>query len=203
MYVSVSLPSSHSECLCFWVCVWERKRESQCVVCAYVWLYVVVCVCVCIFLFVFGWPDFPDALLCQAVATDKTLINLVWSSQMETENDLFPGETICFLCLAHTKSYIVPPLHISHVDSPLQVLGCLANGGSGFKLLFFKFSFAEARNICTPLPLLPSPHIDTHFLPSSFSQFLLTFFPVHSHTLTLSWWRLHPGCLEVGRIHLG
>lgn len=51
-------------------------------------------------------------------------------------SDLFPGETVCFPCPACTKSHIVP-LPISHADSPLQVLGYLADGGSDFRISFF------------------------------------------------------------------
>lgn len=69
---------------------------------------------------------------------DKALISLVWSSQMEPEHDLFPGETVCFPCPACTKSHIVP-LPISHAESPLQVLGYLADGGSDFRNFFFFF----------------------------------------------------------------
>lgn len=67
---------------------------------------------------------------------EMALICLVWSSQMEPEHDLFPGETVCFLCPACTKSHVVP-LPVSHADSPLQVLGYLADGGSDFRSSFF------------------------------------------------------------------
>lgn len=69
------------------------------------------------------------------LTADRAMISLVWSSQMEPEYDLFPGETVCFLCPACTKSHIVP-LHISHTDSPLQVLGYLADRGSDFRSFF-------------------------------------------------------------------
>lgn len=85
-------------------------------------------------------------------AADRTVISLVWSSRMESEPDLFPGETVCFLCPAHTKSHIVP-LPISHAHSALQVLGYLADGCLGCRSSFFLFFWPRARNMYTSLPL--------------------------------------------------
>ena len=112
---------------------------------------VCLCLCVCVCVCVCGCPDallllFLLLLLHHLLllffsllyTADRALISLVWSSQMEPEHDLFPGETVCFLCPACTKSHIVP-LPISHADSPLQVLGYLADGGSDFRSFFFFF----------------------------------------------------------------
>lgn len=83
---------------------------------------------------------------------DRAPISLVWSSQMEPEHDLFPGETVCFLCPACTKSCIVP-LPISHADSPLQVLGYLADGGSDFISFFIFLTDSQEYSI----PFSPPP----------------------------------------------
>lgn len=103
-------------------------------VCVSVRLSLCVCVCLC------GCPDALLLLLLLSLlyTADSALISLVWSSQMEPEHDLFPGETVCFLYPACTKSHIVP-LPISHADSPLQVLGYLADGGSDFRSFFYFF----------------------------------------------------------------
>lgn len=96
----------------------------------------------------------PDALLLLHLcsAADSTLISLVWSSQMEPEHDLFPGETVYFLCPAFcTKSHIVPLL-ISHTDSPLQVLGYLADRSSKFTSFFFFLSNSQEYSIACSLP---------------------------------------------------
>lgn len=141
---------------------------------------------------------------------DRAPISLVWSSQMEPEHDLFPGETVCFLCPACTKSCIVP-LPISHADSPLQVLGYLADGGSDF-ISFFLFFWPTARNIVYPsllhlsaqskygthqfwgfiphkwLPVIP---YSAHFLQGKKDSLLtLRLHPVYSLT------RVRPGCWD-------
>lgn len=90
-------------------------------------------------------------LLSLLYTADRALISLVWSSQMEPEHDLFPGETVCFPCPARTKSHIVP-LPISHADSPLQVLGYLADGGSDFRSFFIFLTDSQEYSI----PFSPS-----------------------------------------------
>lgn len=42
-------------------------------------------------------------LLLMLRAADSTRISLVWSSQIEPEHDLFPGEMVCFLCPASAQ----------------------------------------------------------------------------------------------------
>lgn len=91
-------------------------------------------------------------------AADRTVISLVWSSRMESEPDLLPGETVCFLCPAHTKSHIVL-LPISHAHSALQVLGYLADGCSGFRSVFFFILLTEGQEyVHLSSPLYPCPN---------------------------------------------
>lgn len=111
--------------------------------------FVYVCVCMCVRAHAqnqHGWPDVLLLLLLLFLlyTADRALISLVWSSQMEPEHDLFPGETVCFLCPACTKSHIVP-LPISHTDSPLQVLGYLVGGGSDFRSFFFYYYLIDSQ----------------------------------------------------------